>query len=646
MIQKHASSVTSLLYILIGIIVMPINYTIAGMDIRTIIENTPNPSQYPEASAIILNRDITITLTDERHYVKEEEVLLQILSGKAKHDYGDLKITFDTRYEQVEIITAETFNLERNSVPIMEGADNEIIPPSLMDATVYNTIRQRVISLSDVEPGAILHWKIKRTVQYPNQDRFLWGEQTFMEDIPILTDSFRINVAHHLPFQYEMVNGLKAPECSEGDGFKTYIWRLTSTPMLIPEWDMTAIENIVPRLLYTTAPSWSVIADWFRSKFNHADLSEQLRQHTTAIITDLSDNAKRIQAIYRWVSDEVRSIDLPLGLRGYQPNTLDVILKNQYGDSLDKAHILTAMLRAAGFEANPLLFSSESIHNPDTLPTLAFFDSVGVVIQGLPNGDIWLDPEENNLHAGLFIRGQNTQALIVTPSKYHIVTVPELNPEKSISHQKIDLQLNPDGTAIGRFRWTGTGYFDYAARNDLRQRTPMERRMDMDILMNSTESQSDILSAKESDWSDFSQPACIELDLFWPHFGILEGDVMVISIPEFPLSFSRINFPMEKQNRLYPTALESAGIEEYHWSITLPEAFHVIYLPQSAQNGNSDVDIRQTCNNDGHRIILTRKITWNHTEIAPIPFPEIKGIYDHFSSEQENLVLLEKFTSR
>ncbi len=626
------------------ILTSPCTHALTAPEIQTIIDSAPAAKDMPDAQAVILYRKTVVTLPDKTHRTVDEEVLLKVLTGKGKHNFGDIKLRFDRRYEKIDLEKAETFTPGGKILPVMQGADNTIIPPEVADAVIYDAVRERVISLSGVEPGSVLHWIVHRSTAYPAGDRFLWGSRSFQQRIPVVHDIYEVQFGKEIPFQYYLMNGLDQPVSRLENDMKILFWEVHDVPMIQSEWYMVDLFNIVPRVLYTTAPGWNAVAKWWRTMFDVSDAvnSEKLQAFVKQLLEGKSTRWARLDAVYRWTADTVRNIPLPLGLRGYHPMNIDTILENQYGDSLDKAFLLVSMLRIAGFRAEPLLFQSTRRQIPDSLPSVDPFNSLGVVIPRKDSEPIFLDPSGENLRTGYFLSGQNNIALQIGTEDFQIIRIPQWPPERSVSRQEMDITVHPDGSAFGHLRWTGTGYFDYAVRSYMKEKTPRERKMRLSRLLNSEDFPAELQSFSVSEMTDFNQDTNLEISMDIPGFGVVEGDVMIIDLPGFPLHFTRIFLPDDKAERRYPIRMRSTGVMESTLTVKIPKQFHIMSSPGKASADSPGLSVDQSEKITGDTVIITRKWTWKLPRINPDQFAATRKVYGRFNHLKQNVLLLEK----
>lgn len=599
-----------------------------------------NQALLADADAVILSRSTEIEITDPRSRDTVEEVWMKILSGNGKNIYGDLKILFDERFDTVTLLAAETQTADGRLLPLMDGADNEIIPPWLMDAAVYGAIKQRVISFSGVEPGAVIHYKVRIETRYPADERWISGTHFFQEDIPVLREDFVIRVLESKALKLAVSGGLAAPHVKKGR-YAEYSWERDDTPMVQLEWGSVPMQNVVPRLIYSCAPDWKTVSDWFRSRFQKAQdvpftHTELLAKMTAGCVTD----TEKAAAIYHWVCTNIRTIDLPMSLAGYDPNPPDTTLERRFGDMRDKSVLLAVLLKAAGFSTDWILFNREPDWVEASVPAIDQFDAVGCIVELPAKRMFWLDPGPNNLPFGCFLASMGRKGLKIGKKQFELISVPVLPPEYSQSKTDITISFTDDDRVSGEINWKGQGYFEYLARDSNRELTPEERKRAYSSSVTNAIPGASITGISESNWDDLTEPPWIKITFTATHLAPREGDIRVIEIPSVPLAFSRLNVNSTTPSRVYPLRVESTAREVIAVNLTLPEGSRILYAPETMDQRSKGItwQMKAQQTSGGYKSETIRR--WSAVDFPTDAYQDIRQIMDISHRLDRKLILL------
>src|SRR6202043_3322594 len=176
-----------------------------------------------------------------------------------------------------------------------------------------------------------------------------------------------------------------------------------------------------------------------------------------------SEVVSKIDALYTYVSREIRYVAVEIGIGGYQPHPAPDVYKYKYGDCKDKATLLLTMLNDIGLRAYPALVGTRGdIEADPKAPTLATFDhmivalpvpaSLRPAVEKFPAYDsqnqiLWIDPTSETDPLGeLPEMDQGVFALIAYPERGDLQRIPQPPPEQNGSEFAVNVHLQSDGT--------------------------------------------------------------------------------------------------------------------------------------------------------------------------------------------------------
>ena len=76
--------------------------------------------------------------------------------------------------------------------------------------------------------------------------------------------------------------------------------------------------------------------------------AEAVKAEADRVVADAKTESDKLTKLYAFVAHDIRSVDVPLGEAGYEPNAPELVLKNKYADQRDKVGLLLAMAAAEG----------------------------------------------------------------------------------------------------------------------------------------------------------------------------------------------------------------------------------------------------------------------------------------------------------
>ena len=162
------------------------------------------------------------------------------------------------------------------------------------------------------------------------------------------------------------------------DARKIYLWKhanLSSAPIEVSaEKKGAEAENPPATVELSSFASWNDVARWYAAlEKNRSTATPEIRAKVLELTSHATTTSAKIQALYDYVSKNIRYVSLPFGLGRYQSHTVAEVLANQYGDSKDKHTLLAAMLAVIGVHAEAALIPSA--HKLDVqIPSPTQFD--------------------------------------------------------------------------------------------------------------------------------------------------------------------------------------------------------------------------------------------------------------------------------
>jgi hypothetical protein len=126
-----------------------------------------------------------------------------------------------------------------------------------------------------------------------------------------------------------------------------------------------------------------------------------IQAKATALTKGLTSDEDKVRVIFNDVALHIHYVGLSFGIGRYQPHPADDVLSNEYGDCKDKHTLLASLLKAAGFEAWPVLIPSSRELDPG-IPSPAQFDHVITAVP-LAGKLLWMDSTAETASIGLLL---------------------------------------------------------------------------------------------------------------------------------------------------------------------------------------------------------------------------------------------------
>ncbi len=617
--------------------------------VEEILANAPSPDDYPGMDAVVMldASYLRMTQTGSEIVIRQR---ICLLTHEGVKDYGEVQWPYDTELEELHLDYARTITPDGREVVPAPSAIHEVTPPFLQDAPMYSSVKLFTVSMPALEPGAIIDWQMTiRDKEGPPEELMpelstIWY---FAWEIPVQRSHLVVEVPEGTSLRWQAKGIDIEPTVQTAPGTIIYEFTKTDIPAITYEPYMPDLRALSPLLVVSTYDSWDEIAAWY------ADLAEDRYQTSSELLAKVEELTSGIQtpsdkisAIYDFVARDVRYVALEFGLGGWQPHPASEVFANRYGDCKDQATLLITMLRAAGFEAYPVLLRVGDGLDADfgLLPTPHMFNHV---IAAVRQGDGWLFldptcdlctadylPDQDRAKHGLLVVGDGDRPGL------QVVTDP-FRPGDSFVRSHVQAVLSGEGDLKATASISTGGFDSVWYRSILLSYRPGERRKVFEQLLNYTVPGGRLVSFDHSDLEDTHKPVEITEEFEKDGFAQKAGTVMLFSIP-YP---AQVPFPdyladqVGQQERIHPLITWPERVE-VQVEITVPEGLKV-QLPQgvSVENSVGFFQAEYTLTEEGG-ISASRILQINVAEVSPEDYPLYKELINAMIQDSQAMVVL------
>lgn len=302
-----------------------------------------------------------------------------------------------------------------------------------------------------------------------------------------------------------------AQTSSEKDGLRVLTWEAKNQE---PSKDT---EDFAPpdhrqrsKVEVSNAPEWKTLATAYSAEIERV-LSSDSFAPPKELNLPRKDPKAAIVAASRWINERVRYTGMELGLNSIVPYKPSEVIARGYGDCKDKATMLVALLRSAGYKAWVSLVNTGPGTDVDPeLPGIGKFDHAIVFVED--GAGIWFDPTvELSYAATLPFYDQYRYSLIARPGQKSLVRTPEMTSADNLTAEFREIVMADSGKGSVVERTEYLGALDSYYRNAQLYKDPERTRKDYS---NYLENYYGIKDAPRVEWNDprdFSGPYAIVL---------------------------------------------------------------------------------------------------------------------------------------
>ena len=403
----------------------------------------------------------------------------------------------------------------------------------------------------------------------------------FWSDQPIVDKVYSVDVLSSKNLRFSFYNDMSGVTMdSTKSGNRTlYTFRRHDIMPLKHEPAALADNDMQCKLLLSTAPNWESKSMWFYG-VNEDYGSFRSTPEVSAKVRELLKPAKSeqdsISILTHWVADNIRYCGISMGEgEGYTLHNAQMNFTDRCGVCKDKAGMLVAMLRAAGFKSYAAMtMAHERI---DRIPADQFNHSVCVVQHRNGQYEL-LDPTWVPAVRELWSSAEQQQGYLMgLPNGADLMETPVSPAEKHYVRISANTKIKSDGTLEGTITVTAEGQSDAAVRGVFKARqSEWSGNMERELLKIAPNAK--IKSIKHTDEDRYlDQPVSITYHFSIPDYAIIDGNSLVF-IPLSARNFYRramghLSFDTTLTERTQPFADRCSRLVDIKETVTLPASY-------------------------------------------------------------------------
>ncbi len=616
---------------------------IADPYIKNLIETSPGQSEYPNAGAIILLSNRNFKILNDYTAVQEYHSLIKILNDRGKEKYGEVKLSYDSTYEKIEIVYARTVKLDGTIISV--GAKHIRDISEYPEYPLYSNARLKIISMPGLTEGAIIEYKAKKYIKKLIHGREFCESYSIQSFEPCLNKRISLTVPTEYEINFKSYNPgylnyelSFSPSVEKLKNESKYTWEFKDIPEIIAEPSMPPYADITPYLCLSSFNNWSQIYEWWGKLYKEKiGTNEAIREKTQELIKGKKTEKDKARAIYNWCAAKIRYVGVEYGEAGFEPHYATEIFKNKYGDCKDQVMLLISMLRYAGISAYPVLIGTRGVYPLDEgFPTLLF--NHAICLAKIGEELIFLDPTGETTSFGDLPGGdQNRQVLVFYEKEEKIEKIPLFGAEHNKVFQKLTISVNPDESISGTMEINTFGIYNQGQRWWLKYTKPVLIKEELKSWVSTISPGGELQNHQISDVEDLDQPVEIKMEFKGPKFLTEAGKNRLVP------SLGRVSATLvSREKRNYPLDFDILSSSYMSVEIKLPDNLTVDYLPQPVIKDTPWFRYFSEYTFSKGTIFFEEGLVRKKTLVSTKSYSEYKEIYEELARQTDKQIVLEK----
>ncbi len=452
---------------------------------------------------------------------KEVHTRVKVNSELGVRQFARLNFDYNRSFESIDLPLVRITHPSGGTVDILPSAVTDNPNPAVPNAPAYQDVRVKSVRILGLAPGDLLEYRVITTVTHHPLAPHFWLDHSFDRTGIVTEEHFEIEVPasskvqlHVQPeFTYEIIESE-----NRADARVVYRWKRSGAPR-------EAAPEGFSDVLLTTYSTW----DHFSQKLvvgflPRAIPGDDLRAKTAELTQGQKTSGERLEALYDFVSQKIRTVDLPVGTLGFSSRQLTDIIASGYANPEEKVFLLAALCKQAGMSAAPVLAGAYGFPR-ELFPSPGLFPRILVRVGNLQEVH-WLDPTLEVAPLGAIqadLRGKRGFLLTPVPEALHEPeslwpTIPLELPYASTQLVKIDAALAMDGKLSAKVHYALRGDNELLLRVAF-HKAPKEKWKDLVQLLSISDGfRGNVTSVTASDPSATREPFTLDYEITMPKF--------------------------------------------------------------------------------------------------------------------------------
>jgi hypothetical protein len=587
---------------------------------------------------------------------------IHILS-KSAYDLANVEILLyneGNNEEKLENLKAHTYNLENGKVVETKVDIKRSVYRSTLDK---NHIVQK-FAFPAIKVGSIIEY------EYTISSDFIFNLQPwkFQGDHPVLWSEYYVSIPEFFYYVFLQHGEIKKTQTSRQQTFRVrderaigersvtepfvaginnYRMIMKNTLPLKEESFTSTLDNHIAKVEFQLAEfrnpltAQNIMGDWedvCQTLLNDENFGGQLNKDNSWMNDDLkiaignaTKEEEKAKNIYKFLRDNFTCINY---YRLYADQPLKNVLKNKKGSEAEINLLLIAMLRKAGFDADPVMLSTRSHgYAYSNYPLLERFNYVVCRLK-MNDKIVYLDASRPLGYGRLHWECYNGHARVINEEATPIEFLSDSLTERKVT--SLMLSSNDKGELVGMLQQVPGYYESYDMRNGIKEKglkeyiKEIEKDMPPDVA---------VKNYRIERLEKLDEQVQVNYDI---SLGLDKKDIIYLD-PMFGEGFTEN--PFASENRTYPVEMPYAFDEVYVLRMNVPHGYEVSEMPVSTKV-NFDEEGRSFFeylveNADGV-ISLRSRVKMHRSYFLP---DEYKILHDFFSlvvNKQNEKIVLKK----
>jgi len=618
------------------------------------------PAHDDKTDAVVLYSETTLTVQPNGKIKKLYREAVRILrpDGQAR---GTIRIYFDPQ--------SRITDLHAWCIPV-SGKDYEVKEKDAVESAIIGVdggelmsdLRTKTLRIPAATPGSVVGYEMEQELRpYVMVDE--WG---FQDTVPVREAHYTLQLPRGWAYKANWLNHSEehATEAAAGQ----WHWSINDVRAIRVEQDMPPWRGIAGSMVVALVPpsgqdpgiqSWHELGAWYLGLTRgRRDASPEIKQKVADLTASIPTTLGKMQALARFVQNDIRYVAIELGIGGHQPHPAAEVFSHRYGDCKDKVTLLSTMLKEIGIESYYVLINTErGSVTAATPPNLAFDHAIlAIVLPADLETDalqaritrpklgkiLFFDPTDAFTPLGRLSGAlQANFGMLVTAEGGELLELPQLPADTNGIERTAKMTLDDKGTLRGDVHEVRSGDRAAAQRHELRATTQdTDRIKPVEAVMGASFSTFQILKATVGNLRVPDRPFEWNYTLEAESFAKAAGDLLLVR-PRV-LGSKTSGMLETKEPRQYPVEFAGPERDTDVFEISLPPGYEIEELPPPVNVDDGFASYHSKTEIVGRALRYTRTFEIKELSVPVSKVGQLKDFYRIIAGDERNSAVLKR----
>jgi hypothetical protein len=452
---------------------------------------------------------------------KEVHTIVKVNDAAGARQFARVGFDYNRGFQAVEIPLVKITHANGGTSEVLPSAITDVPNPAVEKFPAYQDVRVKSVRILGLQEGDTLEYRVITTTTKPPLAPDFWLEHSFDRSGQVAEENYALDLPGSRGVQIFISPATPArkeehKDETDGSARTHYVWHRTNT---IDNTTKTETVKSEPDLVLTTYATWDEFANRLGDRLKASrEEKDALSSKAKEIAKGEAESVNWIFPIYEFVSQRIKTVDLPLGATGFRTRPATEILASGYGTPEDKFVLFAALVQnCCGVQAG-LAHSSDAVALGG-IPRPDVFDHL-LVAAGAFTVSFWMDLNPEVAPFGMIpsqFRGKT--ALLVKPGLNETWRlVPKELPVKGLQKVGVDAAISSNGELKASVKYVMRGDNELVLRMAFHQ-APKERWKEVAGLLALADGfRGEITKVMASDPMETKDPFTVEYEITQPKF--------------------------------------------------------------------------------------------------------------------------------